>query len=464
MAVLRRFRLRMSIAAALLLTSMLSLSASAGPMAPLANDCRIGVYRFIEGSVIDIGLADEGLRWRMLNGRTGIVTPRQGESWSKGGWTQDLDGHRLRFDRCPSDTIYFDGRRAERVTLAVQETRFSAQGEELVGRLVLPTTSGPFPLVVLVHGSEETSARDFYARQRLYPAHGIGVFVYDKRGTGRSGGAYTQDFHVLARDLVAAVREARRLAGLRVAALVLEGFSQGGWVAPLAATMTPVDRLVISYGLAVSPVAENKSQVLRELRAAGHGPDVLIPAGEVVDATATLMKSDFREGLDRYAAVRERYSKERWFADIHGEFSGQILRYPAWVLRKFGSVGNWFMDQGTSWEHEPLPVLRQLDVPTLWVLAGADVEAPPEETRAVLRMLQRQGKPITVLEFPNTDHGILEFTATSTGDRLHTRVAEGYLRAAIEFIRDGRLTEGPYGTAVRSDPPLPAKERDVPAT
>jgi uncharacterized protein len=49
----------------------------------------------------------------------------------------------------------------------------------------------------------------------MFPAQGIGAFVYDKRGTGISGGTYTQDFSVLADDAVVAMKDAKRLAGTR---------------------------------------------------------------------------------------------------------------------------------------------------------------------------------------------------------------------------------------------------------
>lgn len=61
---------------------------------------------------------------------------------------------------------------------------------------MLPEDSAKVPVVVLVHGTEHDSALDSYALQRMFPAQGIGAFVYDKRGTGVSGGTYTQDFAV----------------------------------------------------------------------------------------------------------------------------------------------------------------------------------------------------------------------------------------------------------------------------
>lgn len=95
-----------------------------------------------------------------------------------------------------------------RIVFDVRETTFESNGVKLVGRLVLPKRSGKIPVVVLVHGSDNDSALDTFALQRMFPAQGIGAFVYDKRGTGVSGGTYTQDFDVLAADAVAAMKEA----------------------------------------------------------------------------------------------------------------------------------------------------------------------------------------------------------------------------------------------------------------
>src|SRR6266480_1324269 len=132
-------------------------------------------------------------------------------------------------------TIAADGLTGKRIAFDVTETKFQGAGVSLAGRLVMPDGNSRVPIVVLIHGSERDSARDFYTLQRLFPTEGIGAFVYDKRGTGASGGRYTQDYLLLADDAIAAMREARRLAGSRAGRIGYQGGSQGGWVAPLAA-------------------------------------------------------------------------------------------------------------------------------------------------------------------------------------------------------------------------------------
>jgi uncharacterized protein len=91
------------------------------------------------------------------------------------------------------------------VDLDTRDVTFMSGDVALHGRLVLPKGTGRVPIIVLGHGSENTSAVGYAWTQRVFPAAGVGVFVFDKRGTGKSGGAYTQNFSALADDVVAAV-------------------------------------------------------------------------------------------------------------------------------------------------------------------------------------------------------------------------------------------------------------------
>ena len=123
---------------------------------------------------------------------------------------------------------------------------------------------------------EQAPGREIFSLQRQFPAAGIGAFVYDKRGTGGSTGAFTHDYRRLAADAAAAVREARRLAGKRALRAGLHGGSQGAWVAPLAATLTPVDFVIAAYGLAVSPLDEDREAVALDMSRHGFGAEEIL--------------------------------------------------------------------------------------------------------------------------------------------------------------------------------------------
>ncbi len=410
-----------------------------------AGLCHVGTYRLADGQLVDVGPTTGGLRWRRMDGASGKLVKGADGLWtSRLGWTERSDGITATFGACEQETLTFAGQGGRKLNFYVQDTMFQGDGVALRGRLVLPPGKGPVPIAVLVHGSESTSAVEMNFTQRMWPANGVGVFVYDKRGTGGSEGRYNQDFRQLARDAAAAVREARRLAGSRAGRVGLDGGSQGGWIAPIAATLTPVDFVVARYGMAEGALAEDRGEVMQGLTDKGYGPEVLTKAREVTDVTGKVMASNFTDGWVELEAMRRRYGAEPWFKDIKGEFSGQILSTPEAV----GRIAGPFFNQGTSWDYEPLPLLRSLNTPMLWILAGLDREAPPAETRRRLVMLAREGRPVQVLEYPNTDHGIVEFETDTGGKRTALRNADGYYRAVLDFEKTGSLS-GSYGAALR---------------
>lgn len=420
-------------------------AASSAAASPSESNCNVGVYRLADGAIIDIAPTDDDrLRWRMLDGELGRLKPTADGGWSNTlGLTDRPSATYIAFGPCDEGSITVDGKAGKRVPLVVTDTVFRSGKETLRGRLVLPVGSASVPVVVLIHGSEKTPAVVFNYRQRQYAAAGVGVFVYDKRGTGKSTGVYSQDFHLLSDDAAAALTEARRLAGKRASRIGFEGGSQGGWVAPLAATKVKADFVIVGFGLAEDALAEDREEVMLDLREHGWGPEVLAKAREITDATGVVMASDFKDGFDGLAAVKARYGAEPWLKDIQGEFTGDLLRYPPEVLKVYGPQ----QDVGTSWEYDPMPTLRTLETPLLWVLASEDREAVPTETRKRLRGLIAEGRPITLLEFPNTDHGMYEFETAADGKRTMVRVTDGFTRAVLEYARTGRLAAPAYGSA-----------------
>lgn len=430
---------------ALLTTALLLLLPLAGQArAEGAKDCRIGAYRLSNGMVVDIAPSEgDTLRWRNFDGETGALHPTGDGRWtSTFGWTDRPDGRAISFSDCAKGLIAFDGRTGKRVRFDRMETRFPGRGVDLAGRLVLPKGRGKVPIVVLVHGSERDSARDIYFLQRLLPAEGIGVFVYDKRGTGGSGGAYSQDFDLLADDAVAAMREARRMAGPRAGRMGFQGGSQGGWVVPLAVNREPVDFAIVSFGLAVTVLEEDQQEVELEMRLKGHSPEDIAKALEVARAAEKVIASGFTEGFEEFDAVRARYRNEPWYKDLHGNFTWVLLPYDKAKLIEMGAGLKW----GTPFDYEPMPTLEAATTPQLWALGSDDLEAPSAETSGRIRSLEAKGLPFKLAVFPGAEHGLTLYEIGPTGERVSTRYAPGYFRMMADFIRTGRLASR-YGDA-----------------
>ena len=408
-----------------------------------ADECLVGAYRLADGTV-DIGPTDDGLRWRHVDGATGRLVPDGAGGWASfEGWTDRPDGHRIEFSSCAEGRLRFDGIAGRRIALQVIETTFAGRdGVSLAGRLLMPEGDGIAPLVVLVHGAERLPARRWDFMQRQLPAEGVAAFVYDKRGTGGSGGDYTQDYAVLADDGVAAMAEARRLGGARIGRSGFRGGSQGGWVAPLAATRIAVDFVIVAYGLAVSPIEEDREAVILQMQRKGHGADVIESALEIVDAAAVVARSGFTEGIAAFDAVRARYRDQSWYGDVHGNFTHLLLPHYGEALRREGQAYNF----GTPWDYDAVAVLRQLRTPQLWQLGEDDIDAPMGETfRRLRRLVREHGAPVSIAVFPDAEHGMTLFETAADGSRTSLRYPAGYTRMTVDFAK-GELA-GAYGDA-----------------
>lgn len=404
----------------------------AGLAAPVpAVACDPGLYRSPDGSAqVAVTKPGERLRYTFTDGRRGEL---------------GAAGSPLRCDR---GRLVGSGGAAgpwTAVELRLIETEFSSHGDRLRGVLIEPPgAAAASPLAVLVHGSERTSPMTG-SYPYILAAFGLRVFAYDKRGTGRSEGEYTQNFELLADDAAAALAEARRLAAGRFTRIGYYGGNQGGWVAPLAATRSAADFVAVGFGLMASPIEEDRDQVLTELRDQGAGEQVLAAAREVTDATATLVRSHFTEGFETLAAVRRRYGDSRWFSSIRGEYTGGILRSSDADLRRIGRAR--FDNLELIWDYDAAATLRSVRAPQLWVVAEEDREAPPSVTLERLAQLRRGGADLAIYSFPGTDHGMVEFTQAADGTRRYGRIADGYFRMLADWI-SGRLS-GDYGRARR---------------
>ena len=441
-----------------------ALAADVEPTA--VHHCEIGTYRFSNGEIVDIARSEgDTFRWRKFDGTTGVLHKKGEGSWtSTMGWTDRPDGHTASFTRCATGEIEFDSKKAHRIPFDVTDTKFEGRGGvKLAGRLVLPKSNDPVPIVVLVHGAERESARASYALQRLLPAENVGAFVYDKRGTGGSDGKYTQDFDTLADDAVAAMREAKRIAGARCVRIGYQGGSQGGWVAPLAATHAPVDFVIVSFGLAVSVIDEDQEEVALEMRLKGHNQEEISKALEVASAAEAIFESGFTKGFERFDAVRAKYRNEPWYKDLHGNYTHFILPYTAAEIREKGKDFIW----GTPFRYDPMPTLRAVEAPQLWILGEDDLEAPSAETSRRIKTLIAKGKPITLALFPHAEHGMTEYEVASNGERVSTRYAPGYFAVMRDFARNGHVS-GSYGSSVVVKPtansPLPDRTTTNPQT
>ena len=413
--------------------------------ADATKNCHVGSYRLKDGRAIDIAPSNgDTLRWRAFTGETGLLHQNSDASWtSTFGWTDRPDGKIISFSACAKGEITFGKETGTRIAFDVDETTFESSGIKLAGRLVMPMDGGRVPIVVLIHGSEHDSARDFYALQRMFPAQGIGAFVYDKRGTGASGGAYTQDFEVLAGDAVQAMKEARRLAGARAGRVGYQGGSEGGWVAPLAANRAPVDFTIVSFGLAVTILEEDQQSVALDMSFHHHSAQDAAKALELARAGERVVETGGKRGYAEFDALRERYKSESWYKDVHGDFLFFVLPLDrAQIIDQMHKEFDFY----TPFRYQPMPALRASTTPQLWVLGSDDLDAPSAETARRIGSLIAAGKDYTLAIYSGAEHGMTEYELKPDGTRVSTRFAPGYFAMMRDFVLYGSIGNR-YGNA-----------------
>ena len=427
----------------------ISLLFAASAFADMTKDCHVGSYRLSDGSAVDIAPRDdETLRWRLFTGETGELHPQRDGTWtSTYGWTSRPDGKFVSFSDCVKGEITFGKESGKRIPFDVRNTTFQSGGVKLVGRLVMPEGNTKVPVVVLVHGSEKDSALDSYALQRMFPAVGIGAFVYDKRGTGSSAGVYTQDFNVLANDAVTAMKEATRLAGARADRVGYQGGSEGGWVVPLAVNRAAVDFAIVSFGLAVTVLQEDQESVALDMYFHHYSAADTRKALELAGAGERVIETGGREGYDAFDALRRKYKSEPWYKDVHGDFLFFVLPLNKAQIDEQAKK----LLFHTPFRYEPMPALRASTTPQLWILGGDDLEAPSAETSGRIKSLIAEGKDYTLAVYPGAEHGMTEYELDAKGERVSTRYAPGYFKMMADFIRNGRIGDK-YGNAVITQP------------
>ncbi len=187
----------------------------------------------------------------------------------------------------------------------------------LGGTLLVPSGSGPFPLVVFIAGSGPTD-RD--GNSPLLPgkndatkmlaeglaAHGIASLRYDKRGVGASRAALTREddlrFPMGADDADAWVNKLR--SDSRFSTITIVGHSEGSLLGMLASEHGPVDGYV-----SIAGAGRAADKILREqlgkqlppplLEQANAGLDTLL-AGHTIASPPTALLALFRPSVQPY--------------------------------------------------------------------------------------------------------------------------------------------------------------------
>ena len=334
----------------------------------------------------------------------------------------------------------------KRLPLRREMIHFKSGDLNMRGELTLPQGEGPFPVVVMVHGSESYSGVDFYHLPYLLAAKGIAGFKFDKRGTGDSDGEYTQHFPTLASDVIAGVKTLKGRSDIDAQKINLIGLSQGGWISPLVAKQIAINSYIVGFGTTVPIPEEDRWGYVKRLQERGFGQAEIAKADEL---NAQLQKIIFEfdeDAWDGLFAMRDKYQDEDWFKATAGsdsllgfvtdKLTDPLTRHVpgfGWKLYtkwRQGSGGDNF-----NRTYDPMETLRQVDSPSLWLLAGEDSSLPTPDTVDDLKTMQTLGKPVEYKVYPGAEHGNVTFEMDESGRKTYTGYVPTYFTDIVEWFR-----------------------------
>ncbi|MDN5397602.1 MAG: alpha/beta hydrolase [Chryseobacterium sp.] len=249
----------------------------------------------------------------------------------------------------------------------IQDVKFESQGITLAGSILQPKK--PFAAVVIVHGSDPVKREMEFAKRLA--KEGIAVFTYDKRGVGESGGVYvgpsvgtnnidTANLTLLAQDANAAVETFQTYLKDKKIPIGLVGFSQAGWIIPMAASKNPqIDFMVLFSGPTITTLEQLRFQFY------------------------TNGNNSFWENHTEAEAIE------------HTKNDPDKYQFVA---------------------TDPKTYLSTLSIPGLWLFGEKDIQIPVKLCIEELNTLKAQGKPFEYTSFPQLGHNTSSSNETAPLD------------------------------------------------
>jgi pimeloyl-ACP methyl ester carboxylesterase len=283
-----------------------------------------------------------------------------------------------------------------------EDFRFENGVVTLVGSLVKPTSNPPFPAIVVVHGSgNQGRGTSYYARWGdFFARHGVAALIYDKRGVGQSSGNHERaTFDDLAGDVLAAVEGLKERSDIKASQIGLFGISQGGWLAPLAASRTDnVAYLILNVGPSVSVQEQELHRVEYSLRADEYSEEDIEKALAYTELVFTAAYGD--GDRQELFAKAEDVKSQKWADYVN--VVGSDADLDGWRLIRY----------------DPSPVLKRTTIPLLALFGEHDVLVPPQENVDRLRgyLTEAGNSDFTIRVIPGVGHNMETFGTLKGGE------------------------------------------------
>ena len=290
-----------------------------------------------------------------------------------------------------------------RPVVDAEERTFQSGTVTLNGTLYVPKIDRRVPAVIAFHAaSSPTRDNPLYAHLiEMLPPLGIAVFVFDRRGSGKSGGKLAgSDYTMLADDGISAQRMLAQDHRIDPRKIGFWGLSQGGWLSLLAASRSPQAAFAISISAPMTtPDVQMNFAVANILRIKGFPQsdiDQAIAARSAVD--------DFQRGKrDRASAqsILDAATTKPWFVHTYLEKTFKDPDQSGWAKEM---------------RHDPMTTLDAVKQPAIVIYGSADPWVPVQTSLDRLRASSARHPNVEVAVIDGADHAMA--TSVSTADQI----------------------------------------------
>ena len=275
------------------------------------------------------------------------------------------------------------------------------QEDETQARLLLPEGAGPFPAVILVHGSGPSDMNEavfgmtpFLDLARGLKKRGIASLRYDKYTFAHAALLQKQPEQLASftihEEYVQDASEAveRLLGDERIASVFLLGHSQGAYVVPRAAKK-------------LNP---------------GDVSGMILLSGSPLSITDII----YRQNLDAIAAANLPEEAEKQQMAKLQEEAAKVAKLDGMTEEElkafsiYGSMSGWYIKDEMDWAPAP-PLMDMPEVPVLVVQGGKDFQVTREEGIRAWQSALKERENTQYLHLPNMTHLLFDLEGPSAG-------------------------------------------------
>tara|TARA_R110002050_G_scaffold14427_1_gene45497 strand:- start:1343 stop:2368 length:1026 start_codon:yes stop_codon:yes gene_type:complete len=296
-----------------------------------------------------------------------------------------------------------------------------------------PKGNGPFPAVIMVHGSKNHT-KDYYTEYSKYFAdNGIVTLNYDNRGHGKSeGNLWSSTFSDLASDINAAVAYLQTLDYVDRDKVGFWADSHGGWIVLIADSISDnIDFIISKSGPAVTPLKTVEFDVVGNYLSKQNVPDN--EKQKILNLYPKIFRYLTRNRSENlWADIKSEldyFEPTPYFKNDFDEYYKELLMPP----NEMPTVDKiQLAPSGRDFDFDPRPYLEKLTTRMFLAYGEADKLIPVKDCVPVINDIDNPN--IEMVIYDNADHGI---RIQQKPDILFgTKFPDGYFEKLVDFIKN----------------------------